>query len=209
MVMCKHCGMDSSDAVTCEWCKRPLGPQSSARVDRPSQSPQLVRTTMDILEEEEESLRARRRNFVIAGCILLIAASCVIAWKPPIFATVTIATAFIMGMMLTHWRVIDPFSDDWPLVGILVLLTALAPAFFVFLGYIAYGIIYRDRDPNVLWLYVSFLAATTVLQIVSILAWQQGYPPGFFLKLYGAEKLSFPATAFGWIFASSMSVGAR
>ena len=207
MAFCRHCGMESSDALNCEWCKRPLAAQPPPAGPATPPTPPLVRTTMDLVEEDEENLRKARTTFFIAGSILLIAASCVILWKPPSFAWVTIASAFLIGMMLMRWQVIDPFSEDWPLVGILVVLTAVAPAFFVFVGYLAYGMINRDRDPNVLWLYGSYLAVTMILQIVSILAWSHGYPPGFFLKLYGAEKLSFPATAFGWMWGSSLWLG--
>lgn len=203
MAFCRHCGMESADAVNCEWCKRPVAPQPP--VGQATEPPPMpVRTTMDIVEEEEEKLRAWRRNFFISCAILLVVASSVIIWKPPFFAWVTIASAFLAGMILIHWRMIDPFSDDWMLVGILFLLTAFVPAFFVCLGYIIYGLMNRRLDSNVLWLYGTYLALTTALQVPSILAWPHGFPVSALVKLHGTQVLSFGAISFGWAWASSM-----
>ena len=201
MAFCKHCGMESSDAVNCEWCKRPIAPQPPVGQATPP-PPIPVRTTMDLVEEDEEKLRAGRRNFLISCAILLVVASSVIIWKPPIFAWVTIASAFIAGMILMRWQVIDPFEGDWPLVGILFFLTLIAPAFFVLLGYVMYGLINRSLDTNVLWLYGTYLAMTTALVIVGILSWWHGVPMSAVVQLYGTQVLSFAAISFGWMCGS-------
>jgi len=194
MAYCKHCGMESTDPAKCQWCGRPLSPA----VSDPRSAPPPVRTTMDIVEEEEEKLRAGRISFLVAGSVLLIAASCVIAWRPHFFPWVIIGAAFLVGRMLVRNRVIEPFEDGWVLVGLLFVGVIFVPAFFVCLGYIAYGLICRNLDPTVVWLLGAYVVAVTVLEVVTILAFSQGVPLSAALQLYGVEKLSFLALAFGW-----------
>lgn len=203
MAMCKHCGMDSSDAVTCEWCKRPLAPQSAASEEAGQSPPPRFATTVDRIEEDEEARRKERTTFLIVQSILIVIAASLLIWKPQIFVPVTIASAFAAGIMLTRWRVIEPYSEDWILMLVLLALTVAVPApFFVLLGYAIYGYIFRNLDANALWLYGTFAVLMLVLEVVGILAWRDGVPVSAVGKYYSTQVLSFLAIAFGWMLSS-------
>lgn len=207
MAYCKFCGMDSKDPAKCEWCGKPLG-QGVSTPRAPSPPPPDARpTTWEIVEREEaEDRRSRLMFFLVCGGLVVFSAV-VISVRASLFPWVILGSLFAAGMLLGALRVIPAFEDEWTEVGIPFVLALIFPAFFVCLGYLAYGFISRSMNYPIIWLLSVYLIVLTFLEIVTIIALSSsagGVSMDALWKLRGVEILSLITVLFGWIASGSV-----
>jgi len=201
MTNCKFCGMESKKPDKCEWCGRSL--------IEPAKPPDLVPTTVQRIQEEDEVTR-RLRPFFYIGCSVLLIIAAIIMWiNKGCYPFVIIGGLFISGILMGCFRVIPSFENDWMEVGLPTLFIVFAPAFFVCLGYIAYTLIYRSIDFTIIWLLGVYVAMVTALMIVILIGVGGKAPPFFFLKIRGSEILGWAAIVFGWIASGSIRPASR
>ena len=199
MAYCKYCGIESENPNVCQWCGRPLPPVPvTPAVPPPPTEPE------DKIAEIEEAERQHRRGFFISCGVLLAVAATVILIRCWLYPWVIMGALFVSGILLPRFRILPPFEDAWLEVGIFVFLSLCFPAFFVFLGYIVYGMITRNLEPDIVWLLGTYFGVLLVLEIVTFIAFPARVPSNTLLMLRGTEFLGFVATAFGWIASSAV-----
>lgn len=203
MAYCKYCGMESADQEKCEWCGRALtgAPARPAQPHAP-----LVRTTQDVIEELDEAARKSRGAFFVSCAVLTLVAASLILLFHWLWPWVTVGCLFAAGFMLGHYGIIPPFEDDWVDVSIPFVLIVFLPAFFVLLGYVAYGMINRDMNFTLVWLMGVFLGVVTILEVSTFIAVHSGAPSNILLKMSVVEGLGFGAAAAGWILSNSFGL---
>jgi hypothetical protein len=202
MAYCKFCGMESKRPDKCDWCGRSLAPE-------PGRPPEIVPTTAQRIQEEEEAGRKSRATFYISNIVLLVIAAIILVINKGLYPVVILGGLFISGFLMGYLRVIPSFEGEWLEIGIPFILIFFLPAFFVCLGYIAYGLIYRSMDFTVIWLLGTYVVMLTALEAIIFIAYAKGLPPMFFLKIHGSEVLGFAAIGVGWISASSFGLANR
>ena len=193
MAYCRYCGIQSKYADKCELCGRQLADAQ----DAPKVVPPIENNTPHArLEKMEEEGRQGRTSFYIGLAILLVVAAILIFIKFQLYPWVILAATFATGNLLRRFHVIDAYSDDILMVGLLLIIPA--PMFFVLLGLAAYGVIQRNPNYTFIWLMGAYLAVQSILVIVTILAMPRMVPMSLLMPLLGLERLGFIAAVLGW-----------
>ncbi len=197
MGYCKHCGMNSSIEDKCQWCGRQLASSAPQPVGQPQPIEDNSPQSRLALYEEEQAMA--RKSFYYACSILLVLASALMFWKPPLYPCVTLCVLFLTGHLLRRLNIIEPFEDDWLAVGLMFLATMFVPAFVVFFSYLAYGLVNRNLNVSLAWLFGAYMAMVTMMELVSVLSWGHTGPADIFFILQGVEKLGYIAAVVGWM----------
>jgi len=196
MTYCRFCGMESKKPDKCEWCGRALVQQP---VQPPVRPPEPVRTTAQLVEEEEEAGRKSRVAFYITNIALLVLAAIILLIRKDLYPLVIIGGLFISGILIGYFQVIPPFDQEWVEVGVPLGLLLFFPAIIICAGYIAYGLIFRSMNLNIVWLLGTYLVMIAALETVTVLVMIKGAPASFFWKIHSVEFLGLAAIMFGWI----------
>jgi len=197
MAYCKWCGMESSGPAKCSWCGRAI-----AATGPPKPAPSMARPAAEVVEEVEQT--GRRALVVFFGCCgaMVVLACVLIFWRYSLYPAVTIGSLFVAGIMLGAFGVVPPFEDEWVELGVPLLFLLIFPAFFVYLGYLIYGLVTREMNLTVVWLLSVYFAMLLVLQVVTIVAAPPRIHAGFYLKFHAVEFLGLVGIGFGWISSS-------
>lgn len=107
------------------------------------------------------------------------------------------------GILIGAFGIIPPFEDEWWEMGLPLILVIVFPAFLVFLGYLAYGLITRELDLTVVWLLGTYFAVLLGLYLCILVAAPSNVPAIMLWYLRGAEILSLGAIGAGWIASSA------
>lgn len=199
MAYCKFCGIESKTADFCELCRRPLPPVPVTPVAPPP--PQAVEDKLEAIEEKEQG--ARRAFFIACGALILVA-SILILLCYRIFPWVIVGALFAAGMLPARFRIIQPFESAWVEFGILFVLVVTVPGFFLFLGYVIYGLITKNLDEDLAWLLGVYVGVLTILEITAFIAFPDRVPNGTLIVFRAVEVLGFAAAFGGWIVDSSL-----
>lgn len=192
MPYCKFCGMESAEAAKCTWCGRSLT----------DTAPPELHSTMDAVEEAEERERGSRKLFFSCCGIVLVVALMLLFWRFPLYPWVMIGAQFAAGILIGTFGIVPPFEDEWWEMGVPLILVIVFPAFFVFIGYLAYGLITREMDLTVVWLLGTYFAMLLGLYLCLIIAAPSAVPASMIWYLRGVEILSLVAVGAGWIASS-------
>ena len=193
MAYCRYCGIQSKYPDKCELCGRQLTDAQAV----PTVVPPIVDNTPHArLEKMEEEGRQGRTRLFIGLAVVLIAAAILIFIRFQLYPWVILAATFATGNLLRRYDVIEAYSEDLLMVGLLFLIPA--PMFFVLLGLVAYGVIQKDPNYTFIWLMGAYLAVCTILVIVTLLAMPRMVPLILLPSVLGLEKLGFIAAVLGW-----------
>lgn len=209
MVYCKYCGMESKTSSICEWCGRaliPVGPTPSA--------PPHVRTTQDVLEEQDEADRKARTSFYISCGVLILLSDILVAWRFSLFPVAILGSLLVTGFLLGKFGIVMPFEDEWWEFGTPLILLLFFPTILVYAGYMTYGLITRQMDMEVVWVLSAYCGMHVALilsfMLVIALFGPHTVPRDTILKLHLAGGfVGLLALGIGWISSGAFNPSRR
>ena len=158
------------------------------------------------MEAAEETEHKARAAFFTSCGILVVLASCLIAWRFTLYPYVAGGGLFVTGILLRYFRILPTFDfNEWIEFVVPLALLIVFPALLVLLGYVVYGLVTREMDLTVVWLLSVYFGFLTIIQVVTIIAGPERISFTMWLQFRGVEILGLLAIIFGWVVGSSLT----